>query len=62
MPAQDSLDRLVKKLESRKLDQSLTDILLKLEGDLIWTVEKSIVCRAYDRNGQVIIECGGGVQ
>lgn len=54
----DELDRLVRKLENRKLDRSLVAVLYKLEGDLIWTIEKSIVCRAYDRNGQVIIECG----
>ncbi len=52
------LHRLVRKLEHRKLNRSLTDILYKLEGDLIWEVEKSFVCKAYDRNGQVIIECG----
>ncbi len=49
---------LVRKLESRKLDRSLTGILNKLEGELIWEIEKSFVCKAYDRNGQVIIECG----
>ena len=57
----DALDRLVKRLEHRQLDRSLTGILHKLEGDLIWEIEKSFVCKAYDRNGQVIIECGGGV-
>jgi len=54
----DALDRLVRKLENRKLDRSLASILTKLEGDLIWEIEKSFVCKAYDRNGQVIIECG----
>ncbi len=57
MPARDSLDRLVKRLEHRKLDRSLNSILNKLEGELIWEIEKSFVCKAYDRNGQVIIEC-----
>ncbi len=57
----DSLDRLVKRLENRNLDRSLNSILTKLQGDLIWEIEKSFVCKAYDRNGQVIIECGGGV-
>ncbi len=54
----DALARLVKKLENRKLDRSLNSILHKLEGEMIWEIEKSFICRAYDRNGQVIIECG----
>ncbi len=53
--------RIIRKLEHQKLDRSLGSILYKLEGDLIWEIEKSFVCKAYDRNGQVIIECGGGV-
>ena len=57
MPARDSLDRLVKNLENRKLDRSLSAILNKLQGDLIWEVEKSFVCRSYDKNGEVVIKC-----
>jgi len=53
----DALARLVKKLENRKLDRSLTSILNKLEGDLIWEIEKSFVCRSYDKNGEVVIKC-----
>jgi len=53
----DALDKLVTKLERRKLDRSLNAILYKLEGDLMWTVEKSITCKAYDRNGRVVVEC-----
>lgn len=53
----DSLDRLIKKLEKRKLDRSLASILNKLEGDLIWEIEKSFVCRSYDKNGEVVIKC-----
>lgn len=54
----DALDRLVKKLESRKLDRSLDTILYKLEGNVLWEVTKSVTCKGYDRNGQVVVECG----
>ena len=58
----DALDRLVKNLENRKLDRSLSAILNKLQGDLIWEVEKSFECKGYDRDGQIVVECTGGVQ
>jgi hypothetical protein len=55
----DALDRLVKKLEHRQLDRSLTGILRKLEGDLMWEITKSIECKGYDRDGQIVVECSG---
>ena len=54
----DALARLVKRLEHRQLDRSLTGILHKLEGAMLWEVTKNITCKGYDRNGQVIVECG----
>ena len=53
----DALDRLVKNLENRKLDRSLTGILHKLEGEMLWEVTKSVECRGYDRNGEVVVKC-----
>jgi hypothetical protein len=55
----DALDRLIKKLEHRQLNRSLDAVLYKLEGDLLWEVTKSIECKGYDRDGQVVVECSG---
>ncbi len=50
---------LVRKLEHRQLDRSLASILRKLEGDLMWEITKSIECKGYDRDGQIVVECNG---
>ncbi len=55
----DALDRLIRKLESQKIDRALDSILFKLEGDLMWTLDKTITCKGYDRNGQIVVECSG---
>ena len=55
----DALDSLIRKLENRKLDLSLDDILYKLEGDVLWTLDKTITCKGFDRDGQVVVECNG---
>ncbi len=52
------LNGLVRKLEHRQLDRSLTGILLKLEGEMVWEVTKSVTCKGYDRDGQLVVECG----
>ncbi len=53
----DALYCIIRKLESRKIDRALGDIILKLEGELIWTINKKMECRGYDRDGQVVVEC-----
>lgn len=55
----DALDRIINKLEGRKIDRALGDIILKLEGELIWTLDKKIECKGFDRDGQVVVECKG---
>ncbi len=53
----DALTRIINKLEGRKIDRALGDIILKLEGELIWTLDKKMTCKGFDRNGQVVVEC-----
>lgn len=53
------LSRLIRKLEHRQLNRSLSGILLKLEGEMVWELTKSVTCKGYDRDGQVVVECSG---
>ena len=53
----DALDRIICKLESQKIDRALDSIIYKLEGDVLWTLDKKVTCKGYDRNGQVVVEC-----
>ena len=54
-----ALDRLVRKLEDRTMNRSMDSILLKLEGEVVWELEKRVICKGYDRDGQVVVECNG---
>ena len=55
----DALTRLINKLESRKIDRALDDIIYKLEGDVLWESEQLFKCKGFDRDGQVVVECTG---
>lgn len=35
-------------------------IINKLEGDLVFTQEMRAVCKGYDRDGEIVVECDGG--
>lgn len=53
------VDRIISKLEWAKIDRALDDILYKLEGEVLWTLEKSVECKGFDRDGRVVVECKG---
>lgn len=39
------------------MNQAMDSILRKLEGEVLWELEKQVICKGFDRDGKVVVEC-----